>query len=154
MNSRQWICLFLHFLPLSLHYIIPFSWFFILDFGTTSQGKWKLISPFLAPLTFYLAPTTVYSAFSSVAYVHTIMSIPMACIISHPSVQSLHLPAICPNPARVVLLKLRPSHVTPFYIFNTNVVKPSKSKETSFYFFTDFCSNIFDHYISEIISKR
>lgn len=101
-------------------------------------------SPFLLPLTFYPAPTTLFCLPRAV-HVYATTPIPTARIASQPSLQPLHILVICPNAARV-LLKLRPSHVTPFDIFNSNVFKSSKSKETSLclLLFTDFCSNLFD----------
>ena len=78
-----------------------------------------LSSPFLAPLTFYPAPTTLF-CLPSAARAYAITPIPTACIASQPSLQPLHVPVICSNAARV-LLKLRPSHVTPFDTFNSIV---------------------------------
>lgn len=95
-----------------------------------------LSSPFLAPLTFYPAPTTLFCLPRAV-HVYAITPIPTACIASQPSLQPLHVLVICPNAARV-FLKLRPSHITPFDIFNSNVFKKQKKPHFVFCFLLIF----------------
>ena len=112
-----------------------------------------LSSPFLAPLTFYPAPTTLFCLPRAV-HVYAITPIPTACIASQPSLQPLHVLVICPNAARV-FLKLRPSHITPFDIFNSNVFKKQRNLTLSSAFYWFLLKSIWPvNDISDIISKR
>lgn len=126
-DSRRGTCLFSFFFFL---FFFLFYLFVVSDFTTALRRKRK-------PSAFCFAcipdiSLGVNYCLLCLCSVANAQDIPTVYVISHFWVPSLDLPAICPNAARVILLKFRPSHVSPRYIFNTKAFQSSKKEEGCF----------------------